>query len=532
MGIRKIFIHLLIFFMSVISIGALFLLGGILASSATLIATSTGAATTIYNVSNNKSEKDIVKELFSKSNTKIEEYVKNVRNFIKNQLIQLKEVVSSLNTVSELESQKQRLLSEINNLLNSGVLFNLYELENAQKLQNSIKNIVNIFNDLKSQNQIYLEQYNNILNKINEKIVKIKNYEDVNINHILKRDFNSCNLQELKQILEDMEKIELEFNIKQKELALKQTVSKIEVINKENLVNKFQREQLIEKINEFVNNIKRIDQNYKIQTNIENLYNIQDINNLKLIKEQVSLEYYGLLNKAFYTKGYKEKLDGYLRMLDSLDKNYKSDINFSKYYPYYEPIFVKLKNRLNDFLNQKYISKEEMLNIEQEFLDTLSLIEKSIEMEYIKDTFKFKLNEILEDIGYQVVDQELIENFYKGEIIYIDTIYGDNYKIQAKLEDGKLFLRLVKVFEDQKDIENLTEYEKRKDYEVANSWCKNLDKIIEKLKENGILMETIKRIEPTQAEITYIVNKELIQKNKGLKSSKKQKVDKYLAQDF
>jgi hypothetical protein len=193
---------------------------------------------------------------------------------------------------------------------------------------------------------------------------------------------------------------------------------------------------------------------------------------------------------------------------------------------------VKLKNKLNDVLNQKYISKEEMLNIEQEFLDTLSLVEKSIEMEYIKDTFKFKLNEILEDIGYQVVDQELIENFYKGEIIYIDTIYGDNYKIQAKLEDGKLFLRLVKVFEDQRDIENLTEYEKQKDYEVANSWCKDLDKIIEKLKENGILMETIKRIEPTQSEITYIVNKELVQKNKGLKSSKKQKVDKYLAQDF
>jgi len=518
--------------MSVVSIGALFLLGGILASSAGLIAASTGAATTIYNISTNKNEVDIVQELFSKSNTNIEEYVKNVRNVIKNQLIQLREIVSNLNTVSELGSQKKRLLNEIDNLLNSEVLSNLYELDQAQKLQTSIKNIVNIFNDLKSQNQIYLEQYDDLLNKISKKLTNIKNYEDVDINHILNRDFSSCNLQELKQILDEVEKIELDVNIKQKELALKQSISKIEVINKETLVNEYQKEQLIEKINDFVNNIKKVDQNYKLQTNIESLYNIQDINNLMLIKEQVSLEYYSLLNKVFYTKGYKEKLNGYLELLDSLDKTYKSDINFSKYYPYYEPIFVKLKNKLKDVLNQRYILKEEMLSMEQEFLDTLSLIEKNIEMEYIKDTFKFKLNEILEDIGYQVVDQELIENFYKGKIIYIDTIYGDNYKVQAKLEDGKLFLRLVRVFEDQKGIENLTEYEKQRDYEVAKNWCKDLDKIIEKLKENGILMETIKRIEPTQSEITYIVNRELIGKNKRLNYSQKQKVDKYLAQDF
>ncbi len=57
-----------------------------------------------------------------------------------------------------------------------------------------------------------------------------------------------------------------------------------------------------------------------------------------------------------------------------------------------------------------------------------------------------------------------------------------------------------------------------------------MDKIIEKLKENGILMETIKRIEPSETNIIYLVNEELLEKSKANEYAKKQKTDKYLEQ--
>lgn len=526
--------------MSVVSIGSLFLLGGILASSAGLITAFAGATVSIHQIATNKSEKDIVNELFSKYNTNISEYVQNVRNIIKNQLFQLKNIVSNMSIVKELENQKVRLLNEIDNLSNSNVLNNLDQLDQALNLQGYVKNIVNIFNDLKSQNEIYLHQYNDILNKIQKKINNLKNDnkndKDIknNIKNIIKTDFKSYNLQELKEILDKIEKIEIEFNIKQKELSLKQQLSKIEVINKEkdDYKQELQKEQLIQKIQEVVQNIKQIDKDYNIQINVSNLKEVTDINNLELIKNQVSLEYYNLLNNTIYTKGYKEKIKGFVNILDSLENNYKINPNFSKYYPYYEAIFKRLRIKLNDILNSKYILKEEALIMEQEFLDTIALVEKNIELEYIKDTIKEEFNNILNDIGYDVIEQDLIEKFYQGQVIYIDTIYGQNYKVQAKLEDSKLFLRLVRVFKDQKEIENLTDYEKQMDFEISKNWCKDLDKIIEKLKDKGILMDMIKRIEPEESQLTYIVNEELIKDYKNVKSFKKQKDDKYLIQDF
>ncbi|MGC8814801.1 MAG: hypothetical protein ACP5O4_01160 [bacterium] len=518
--------------MSIVSIGALFLLGGILASSAGLITAFAGASTTFYNIATNKNEKNIVDELFSKYNTNINEYIQNVRNIIKNQLLQLRDIVSNMNVVKELENQKNRLLNEIDNLYNSKILYNLDQLDQAQSLQNSVKNIVNIFNDLKSNNEIYLQQYNDILNKIQKKINNFKNNKD--FKDIIKTDLNSYNLEQLKDILDKIEKLEIEINVKQKELSLKQQLSKIEIINKEisNHKQQLQKEQLVQRIEEFIQNIKQIDKDYNIQTKIDNLNQIKDINNLELIKNQVALEYYNLLNNVIYTKGYKEKIKGFIDILNSLENTYKTNPDFSKYYPYYEAIFNRLRIKLNDVLNSKYILKDDALKIEQEFLDTISLVEKNIELEYIKDTIKSQFNEILKDIGYEVIDQDLIEKFYQGQVIYIDTIYGQNYKVQAKLEDSKLFLRLVRVFKDQKEIENLTDYEKQKDLEISKNWCKDLDKIIEKLKDKGILMDTIKRVEPEESQLTYIVNEELIKDYKVIKSFKQQKDDKYLAQDL
>lgn len=521
--------------MSIVSIGALFLLGGILASSAGLISACTGASTAIYNISSYKNESQIINELFSTQCNTINDYVQNARNIIKSQLIQLRQIVSNMNVVQELENQKNRLLNEIDNLVNSDIFSNLSELDYLQTLQNSVKNITNIFNDLKSQNQVYLTQYQNIFNQVQEKINDLKKIDkNINLSNILNKDLKSCNLYELEKLSEDIEKIGLEITYKLKEQELIKNISKVEIVAVDNLKKEFyqeeQKKQLLKHIDNFIQKIKQLDDSYEIKTKLDNLDDIQDINNLTLIKDQISLEYYNLLNNIIYTDAYKERIQGYLNILDSLENVYKTDINFKKYYPYYEAIFKKIKMKLTDILNQKYITKQEALDIEKEFLDTVSLIEKSIELEYIKDTLKFRLNDILRDIGYSVIEQELIEKFYKGEVIYIDTIYGSNYKVQAKFSEGKLSLRLVKVFETQKDIDNLTDYERQMDFEVAKNWCKDLDKIIEKLKDNGILIETIKRIEPSESQITYIVNKELLSKSKVNKYFKDQKHDKYLTQ--
>ncbi len=521
--------------MSVISIGALFLLGGILASSAGLVSAFAGASASIYNISSYKNESQIINELFSKQYTNINDYLKNYKNIIKNQLIQLKQLINNINIVQELQNQKNILSNEIDNLINSNVLNNLMELEQLQILQSSVKNIVNIFNDLRSQNQVYLTQYQNMFNLIQEKLYNLKKLDkNVKLDNILKKDLKMSNLQELEKILDNIEKIELEISYKLKEQELINNISKVEVVFNDNIKKEIyqqeQKKQLLQQINNFYQKINQLDNSYKIQTKLDNLDSIKDINNLRLIKEQISLEYYNLLNNITYTSAYKEKIKGYSNVLESLENIYKTDINFKKYYSYYEAIFEKIRFKLSDVLNQKYITKQEALDIEKEFLDTVSLLEKSIELEYLRDILKDKLNDILRDIGYSVIEQELIESFYKGEVIYIDTVYGPDYKVQAKFSDGELYLRLVRIFENQKDIENLSDYEKQRDFEIAKNWCNDLDKIIEKLKENGILMETIKRIEPSETNIIYLVNKELLKKSKASEYSKKHKTDKYLEQ--
>ncbi len=358
--------------MSVVSIGTLFLLGGILASSAGLISACAGASASIYNISSYKNESQIVNDLFSKQYTDINDYLKNYRNIIKNQLIQLKQVINNMNIVQELQNQKNILSNEIDNLINSNVLNNLTELEQLQILQNSVKNIVNIFNDLKSQNQVYLTQYQNILNLIQEKLYNLKKLDkNVKLDNLLKKDLKMSNLQELEKILDDIEKIELEISYKLKEQELINNISKVEVVFNDNIKKEIyqqeQKKQLLQQINNFHQKINQLDNSYKIQTKLDNLDSIKDINNLRLIKEQISLEYYNLLNNITYTSAYKEKIKGYSNILNSLENIYKTDINFKKYYSYYEAIFEKIRSKLSDVLNQKYITKQEALDMRRNF---------------------------------------------------------------------------------------------------------------------------------------------------------------------
>jgi len=233
-----------------------------------------------------------------------------------------------------------------------------------------------------------------------------------------------------------------------------------------------------------------------------NLSKIYEVNNLskeeeKTISEKLQLELSALRAKHSRTQILKTQLKNYLSILE----NFKSSLN-TKSYPYAK--LLKTIQIIQDNIRVKYIENEDFIKLQTLIIDTINMITKHLEYQEAKAKFKENINEVLSSLGYNLIDSEIMEKLMKNEVIYLDTPYSEEYKIQLKIdEDNKIYYRLVKFGE------SITNYEKQKDIEIAKKWCQDYDKILELLKSKGILIENIKRLEPNESEILYIRKEEM-----------------------
>jgi len=122
-------------------------------------------------------------------------------------------------------------------------------------------------------------------------------------------------------------------------------------------------------------------------------------------------------------------------------------------------------------------------------------------------------------VGYQIVNDEAIERLKKGEVVEINTPFGEDYVVRVRLDEkGILTLKFVRYVEDEN---NLSMYEKEKDKAIAKQWCNNQKEIIEFLKKNGIVLELKNIMEPEDR--FYYEKKE---KRKSIEGQTREKVQK------
>jgi len=153
----------------------------------------------------------------------------------------------------------------------------------------------------------------------------------------------------------------------------------------------------------------------------------------------------------------------------------------------------ELKAHLEALLSAPAISEAEA----QAFLHKLAHAQPpppSPSPEAQKEIFS-RLFQQLSAAGYQLLSEDDIEAFLQGELVEVRTPFGAEYAVRARLEKNKLNLQFVK-YRDSQD--SPSDYEKRRDKEIAHRWCADYEKVQKLLAAEGIYAQTAHIIQPDE----------------------------------
>jgi hypothetical protein len=225
-----------------------------------------------------------------------------------------------------------------------------------------------------------------------------------------------------------------------------------------------------------------------------------DKKQLETIKEKVKNEYRQLRKNITLTKVFKEDIKEMIS---------RTDID-------------ELIKKGEELLKQKYITSKEFLEFYEEYVYLTSQQKKKKEVVH-------KLREAFEELGYKFKEEQKPElRLYKGEITYLDTPMGEQYKLAVKLEGNKLITRFTRLVADEKELASLSSYEKIKDVEKAKEWCSDYEKLLQIAEKKGIEMEPKLIVEPNIDKIYYEIAEEVYELLRIKKKKEKEKEKKSL----
>ncbi len=279
-------------------------------------------------------------------------------------------------------------------------------------------------------------------------------------------------------------------------ITLRDTSDKLERIYKENEA----LDKLRLEIKSYIDMIKDLDEDVlkDLQPLIKQVENSTDKGQLESLVEKLKLEYKKLKKKITLTNIYKEDIK------NMIEKTTIKEI-------------IEKGKRL---LEKKYISNEEFSEFYEEYI-VLSSQEKK------KKEVIDKLKKSFEELGYKFEEDENTDiKLLKGDITYLDTPLGSEYKLAIKLEGNKLITRFTRLVADERELANLTEYDKIRDVEKAKEWCSDYNRLLTVMEKNGVEMEPKLIVEPNIDKIYYEIATEVYE----LLRRKKKKEDKQIRQ--
>ena len=289
----------------------------------------------------------------------------------------------------------------------------------------------------------------------------------------------------------DKRKEEIKKHIQgQPRITLRDTSEKLEKIYREN--EKLDKLEL--EIKSYLDIIKKLDMDVynALEPLVNQVKSYSDKTKLETLVDKLKLEYKKLKQKITLTKIYKDDIK------EMIEKT----------------TVKELKEKGEKLLNQKYITSEDFSEFYEEYI-VLSSQEKK------KREVIDKLKKSFEELGYKFKKDETTDvKLMKGDITYVDTPLGDEYKLAVKLEGNKLITRFTRLVADERELATLSEYEKIKDVEKAKEWCSDYNKLLTVMEKNGVEMEPKLIVEPNIDKIYYEIADEIYELMKRKKEKK------------
>jgi len=128
-------------------------------------------------------------------------------------------------------------------------------------------------------------------------------------------------------------------------------------------------------------------------------------------------------------------------------------------------------------------------------LVNLSVLGKRSQVQDVKEKLISLISEELQKNGYKSVDEDLMERLERGEVVELQSPFGEDYVIRMKIDGETVAIRFIRYVESEDAI---SEYEREKDISIGKKWCEMSKHIKDVLAQNGIFLETKHRIEPEE----------------------------------
>jgi predicted metal-dependent hydrolase len=336
--------------------------------------------------------------------------------------------------------------------------------------------------DLEIGEKAYIKALKGIMDKVPEECKNLKEEIEkyIEMGQEIEKAREHMDIKSLKKIYYELpafakDKEEISNIILREELIKEKKKQEITLEKQAKIDEKDEIENIKKEAKEYYEKLRKISEAEaeRLKSLYEELIKSSDKFRMNLILEEIKYVYARKKKQIVKSETLKEMISKYLD----------------------EDIPQSLKEEIEAFLEKEIVSEEEYKHLNSRIIRHLIEKEerKSVSKEDIDKLSRF-LSESLRKLGYQIVNDEAIERLKKGEVVEINTPFGEDYVVRIRLDEkGILTLKFVRYVEDEN---NLSMYEKEKDKVIAKQWCNNQKEIIEFLRNNGIVLELKNIMEP------------------------------------
>lgn len=242
------------------------------------------------------------------------------------------------------------------------------------------------------------------------------------------------------------------------------------------------------------------DEHNKIVIDEENI----PFERLKLLTDNAKIILATVKEKKAWSKVYRETLTNMAHEIRAIGE------------------YAELEESIEQVCAKKYIENSEYLVLKDRALKKICELRENADRKSSISKFADKTREKLRELGYEVEDEsrdgatdDENEKFKKGEPVYFNSGDGE-YRVMAKMnENGELGTRVVRLVDDISEKSKISSYQMQKDAEHAGKWCKDYDKLLHKLEEEGMKAEVKIRKEPTEEHVVYIARSGMKSNNRN-----------------
>jgi predicted metal-dependent hydrolase len=355
------------------------------------------------------------------------------------------------------------------------------KMNNFNALLFNVKAFIKLL-DLEIGEKVYIKALKGIVDKVPEECKNLKEEIEkyIEMGQEIEKAKEHMDIESLKKIYYELpafakDKEEISNILLREELTKKNKKQEITSGKQIKIDEKDEIENIKKEAKEYYEKLKKISdaEAGRLKSLYEELLKSDDKFRINLILEEIKYVYARKKKQFVKSETLKEMISKYLS----------------------EDLPQSLKEEIKAFLGREIVSEEEYKHLNSRIIRHLMEKEerKSVSKEDIDKLSRF-LSESLRKLGYQIVNDEAIERLKKGEVVEINTPFGEDYVVRIRLDEkGILTLKFVRYVEDEN---NLSMYEKEKDKAIAKQWCNNQKEIIEFLRNNGIVLELKNIMEP------------------------------------